>query len=126
MDLKGLKSETKYIACQAPLESTIKDFWRMVWERYVSVIIMLANIYEPDKCFYDEKKTNSKKKCDVYWPETPGKLNYGDMIVTLVKEYDRGDYVVRKLVVEAVSLLCDKKIFIHCCIYVTFFISIKG
>lgn len=38
----------KYIACQAPVEKTIEDHWIMIWERYVSVIIMLANIYEGD------------------------------------------------------------------------------
>lgn len=101
--MKGLKSETKYIACQAPLERTTKDFWRMVWERYVGVVIMLANIYEQDKCMYDQKRVKQNKKCDLYWPEVPGKpILYGEMLVTLIKEYNRGDYIVRKLIVETV------------------------
>jgi protein tyrosine phosphatase len=37
---------TRYVACQAPLENTIESFWHMVWERYTTIIVMLANIYE--------------------------------------------------------------------------------
>lgn len=71
----------------------------MVWERYVGVIVMLANVYE--SC--DRMKVKNKK-CDQYWPDVPNKPQlYGEMLVTLVKEFDRGDFIVRRLVVEMVK-----------------------
>ena len=38
--------EKYYIACQAPMDHTINDFWRMAWENNAKVIIMLTNIFE--------------------------------------------------------------------------------
>ena len=39
-------SERCYIATQGPLESTIGDFWRMMWELNVSCVIMLTHEVE--------------------------------------------------------------------------------
>ena len=40
--LQGYKSQREYIASQGPIPSTIDDFWRMVWEQSVSIIVMLT------------------------------------------------------------------------------------
>jgi len=35
-----------YIACQAPLADTIRDFWKMVWNEQTKIIIMLTGLTE--------------------------------------------------------------------------------
>jgi len=68
---------TNYISCQAPLNSTCGDFWRMVWEQDVSVIVMLTKIHE-----------NGQVKADKYWPTEIGEvLTYPLVTVTLINVY---------------------------------------
>ena len=46
MYLQGLSSTDEYIATQAPLPSTMADFWKMVFEQSSGVIVMLADPVE--------------------------------------------------------------------------------
>ncbi|VDK47438.1 unnamed protein product [Anisakis simplex] len=47
----------KFICTQGPLENTIADFWRMIWQERVEVIIMLCELCE-----------DGNQKCVPYWP----------------------------------------------------------
>lgn len=56
--VRGPKDNTNYyIACQAPMENTIVDFWRMIWEQNSKVIFMLTDLTE-----------NGIEKCAEYLP----------------------------------------------------------
>uniref|UniRef100_A0AC35GWS4 Tyrosine-protein phosphatase domain-containing protein n=1 Tax=Panagrolaimus sp. PS1159 TaxID=55785 RepID=A0AC35GWS4_9BILA len=51
----------QYICCQGPLDATVSDFWRCVWQEKVKQIIMLCRCEEMGKA-----------KCAQYWPATVG------------------------------------------------------
>ena len=47
------------ISILAPMASTVFDFWRMIYEKNVKAIVMLANFYQMDK--NGEYKVNCTK-----------------------------------------------------------------
>jgi len=47
--VQGYKRRNAYIATQAPLKETVNDFWRMIWEKRLPIIVMLTNCNEADR-----------------------------------------------------------------------------
>jgi protein tyrosine phosphatase len=59
-----------------PMDNTVCDFWRMVWEQHLELILMLTNLEE-----------YSKTKCAKYWPDdAEGDKVFGDFGVVHVRE----------------------------------------
>ncbi|XP_051854661.1 receptor-type tyrosine-protein phosphatase C isoform X2 [Antechinus flavipes] len=83
----GFKEPRKYIAAQGPREETVDDFWRMIWEQKVTVIVMVTRCEE-----------GNRNKCAEYWPTMEKDTQiYGDVIVKINEHKTCPDYIVRKL-----------------------------
>ncbi|XP_063670972.1 tyrosine-protein phosphatase non-receptor type 22 isoform X22 [Pan troglodytes] len=88
--IKGVYGPKAYIATQGPLSTTLLDFWRMIWEYSVLIIVMACMEYEM-----------GKKKCERYWAE-PGEmqLEFGPFSVSCEAEKRKSDYIIRTLKVK--------------------------
>ncbi|XP_036681808.1 receptor-type tyrosine-protein phosphatase C isoform X3 [Balaenoptera musculus] len=70
------------IAAQGPLKETIGDFWQMIFQRKVKVIVMLT-----------ELKNGDQEACSQYWEE--GKQTYGDVEVHMKDTNKSSAYTIR-------------------------------
>ncbi|KAK7460720.1 hypothetical protein BaRGS_00038866 [Batillaria attramentaria] len=78
----GYTRDDEYIATQGPLHSTMNDFWRMVWEHRVPIIVMLTQTVE-----------RGQIKCEKYWPSEHGEdRQYGEIMVTATSVSSLNDY----------------------------------
>ncbi|XP_068104893.1 tyrosine-protein phosphatase non-receptor type 18 [Hyperolius riggenbachi] len=71
--IQGVDKQPRYIATQGPLSHTVLDFWRMIWQYHVKVIVMACREVE-----------HGKKKCERYWPLDEGPVQYGAITVSTV------------------------------------------
>lgn len=72
------------------MDSTVNDFWRMIWEQHLEIIVMLTNLEE-----------YNKTKCAKYWPErVSDSVQFGDIKVSFENEQRFSDYLVRNLKVS--------------------------
>ncbi|CAO2579937.1 Receptor-type tyrosine-protein phosphatase eta [Lemmus lemmus] len=86
--MPGYHSKQDFIATQGPLPNTLKDFWRMVWEKNVYAIVMLTKCVE-----------QGRTKCEEYWPSKQAQ-DYGDITVAMTSEVVLPEWTVRDFVVK--------------------------
>ncbi|XP_054555424.1 tyrosine-protein phosphatase non-receptor type 18 [Talpa occidentalis] len=85
--IRGTDGSQAYIATQGPLPNTLLDFWRLVWEFGVKVILMACREVE-----------NGQKKCERYWAQEQKPLQIGLFYITLKKEkWVNADIILRTL-----------------------------
>ncbi|EDL99309.1 rCG22217 [Rattus norvegicus] len=73
--IRGTDGSQAYIATQGPLPHTLLDFWRLVWEFGVKVILMAC-----------QETENGRRKCERYWAQEREPLQAGPFCITLTKE----------------------------------------
>ncbi|CAK7216044.1 phosphotyrosine-specific ptp2-like protein [Sporothrix curviconia] len=69
--LRASRSHKRYIASQAPLPATFSDFWSMIWDEDVRVIVMLT-----------AESEGGQVKCHPYWKNN----EYGNLTLRLLSE----------------------------------------
>ncbi|XP_047550612.1 tyrosine-protein phosphatase non-receptor type 12 isoform X2 [Lutra lutra] len=88
--IKGVYGPKAYVATQGPLANTVIDFWRMIWEYNVVIIVMACREFEM-----------GRKKCERYWPlygEEP--IMFAPFKISCEAEQARTDYFIRTLLLE--------------------------
>ncbi|CAI8039978.1 Receptor-type tyrosine-protein phosphatase zeta, partial [Geodia barretti] len=89
-ETEGYKQRDAYIATQGPLEGTVEDFWRMMWEYQCGCIVMLCQLEE-----------DGQESSYPYWPGEEGEeMVCGRLSVRLVKVRGHGDIVERRMEVK--------------------------
>uniref|UniRef100_A0A674NNF9 protein-tyrosine-phosphatase n=1 Tax=Takifugu rubripes TaxID=31033 RepID=A0A674NNF9_TAKRU len=83
----GYHRPNHYIATQGPMQETVFDFWKMVWQENTAAIVMVTNLVEVGRV-----------KCCKYWPDDTE--IYRDVKVTLIETELLSEYVIRTFAVE--------------------------
>ncbi|XP_053572760.1 receptor-type tyrosine-protein phosphatase R [Bombina bombina] len=79
-------TEKAFIATQGPMINTVNDFWQMICQEDVPVIVMITKLKEKNE------------KCVLYWPEKRGIYGNVEVLVNSVNECEY--YTVRILTLK--------------------------
>ncbi|KAM9771865.1 receptor-type tyrosine-protein phosphatase beta isoform 2-T2 [Syngnathus typhle] len=80
----GSNFRREYVATQGPLPATKDDFWRMLWEHGVRVVVMVTQCVE-----------KGRVKCERYWPCYDETAYYGELLVQMTSESVLPEWTVR-------------------------------
>ncbi|KAL7648550.1 UNVERIFIED_CONTAM: hypothetical protein RMT77_000456 [Armadillidium vulgare] len=83
----GYKQKNAFISTQGPLPCTFGDFWRMVWEQQVCVIVMTTKTLE-----------RGRTKCGQYWPAEQGSsVTHTHFSITNTSVTSETNYIITQL-----------------------------
>ncbi|XP_043516213.1 receptor-type tyrosine-protein phosphatase kappa-like [Frieseomelitta varia] len=76
-----------YIVTQGPMENTVTEFWRMVWQEKACCIVMLTKTFDFIRVM-----------CVQYWPASKDKdEEYGGIGVSVMKEEELANFHIRTI-----------------------------
>ncbi|XP_045839426.1 receptor-type tyrosine-protein phosphatase V-like [Meles meles] len=88
----GYTDPQEFIATQGPLKKTLEDFWRLVWEQQVHIIVMLTVGME-----------NGRVLCEHYWPADSTPITHGHIMVHLLAEEPEDEWTKREFQLQHVA-----------------------
>ncbi|KAM9006948.1 receptor-type tyrosine-protein phosphatase C isoform 4-T4 [Ara ararauna] len=96
--ITGYWGPKSMIATQGPLQETISDFWQMVFQRKVKVIVMLTELKEGDQ-----------ELCAQYWGQ--GKQSYDGIEVQMTDVNSCPSYTIRAFDVTHLKMKETQKVY---------------
>ncbi|XP_066869327.1 receptor-type tyrosine-protein phosphatase T isoform X12 [Kogia breviceps] len=105
--IDGYHRPRHYIATQGPMQETVKDFWRMIWQENSASIVMVTNLVEVGRhpeghtvgnATLSRSASPGMVKCVRYWPDDMEV--YGDIKVTLIETEPLAEYIIRTFTVQ--------------------------
>ncbi|XP_048079095.2 tyrosine-protein phosphatase non-receptor type 3 isoform X10 [Ursus arctos] len=88
MEIPAANLVNKYIAAQGPLPHTCAQFWQVIWDQKLSLIVMLTTLTE-----------RGRTKCHQYWPDPPDVMEHGHFHIRCQSEDCTLAYVFREMLV---------------------------
>ena len=83
--MQGYKHKRAFIVAEGPMESTVRNFWKMIYERNCAVVVMTSALME-----------EGQEASAQYWPDS-GIAHYGEFAVDLLGEQPLEGFTIRKL-----------------------------
>ena len=105
--MQGYKQKRGFIIAQAPIKSTCRDFWKMVYERECGVIVMLSDLVENGEVgrtklyrlpiLLFSYYCSPQELCYQYWPadDTKGVQKYGEFTVSVLQTTKQDGFIQR-------------------------------
>ena len=94
--LQGYKQKKAFIIAQGPMESTVRNFWKMIYDRQCAVVVMVSGLVE-----------RNLESSVQYWPIC-GTYKYGEYTVELMSEEPLEGFTIRELSVVNDDEVCLK------------------
>ena len=82
---QGYKHKRAFIVAEGPMKSTVRNFWKMIYERNCAVVVMTSSLVE-----------GGQEASAQYWPDS-GIAHYGEFAVDLLGEEKLQGFVIRNL-----------------------------
>lgn len=99
----GYKQKNAYISTQGPLDETCDDFWKMIWQEKMLVIVMTTKCME-----------QNRKKCSQYWPAVENESFRFKSFEIENKNVDlRDNFIISKLLIKNLKTDKEREV-VHC------------
>ena len=85
MHTQGYKQKRAFIIAQGPMHSTVRNLWKMIYDRKSAVVVMVSGLVE-----------GGQESSTQYWPSS-GVYQYGEYIVDLLGEEPLEGFTIRNL-----------------------------
>ena len=83
--LQGYKHKRAFIIAEGPMQSTVRNFWKMIYGCKCAVVVMTSALIE-----------GGQEASAQYWPDS-GIVHYGEFAVDLLGEEKLEGFIIRNL-----------------------------
>ncbi|XP_065916486.1 receptor-type tyrosine-protein phosphatase alpha-like [Dysidea avara] len=84
--IDGYRHRKAFLATEGPMNSTVIDFWGMIWDKSSHAIVMLSLLEE-----------NGKETSVKYWPDKGETLQFGPFVIETTNESKSDKYFARRI-----------------------------